>query len=90
MWNAFADTFVGDKPSTYLFGDPLSAPVYVYRYDWTTRMFRLLGLGAAHATEVPYVWGNLGNGPKDITVLSLRVMPTAPSAPVRMTSLTWP
>lgn len=46
-----------------------SAPVYVYRYDWTTRMFRLLGLGAAHATEVPYVWGNLGNGPKDITFL---------------------
>ncbi|KAF0971006.1 MULTISPECIES: carboxylesterase/lipase family protein [Gordonia] len=45
------------------------APVYVYRYDWTTRMFRLLGLGAAHATEVPYVWGNLGSGPRDITFL---------------------
>ncbi|MBD0861667.1 carboxylesterase/lipase family protein [Gordonia sp. zg691] len=45
------------------------APVYVYRYDWTTRMFRLLGLGAAHATEVPYVWGNLGSGSRDITFL---------------------
>ena len=32
-------------------------------------MFRLLGLGAAHATEVPYVWGNLGAGPRDITFL---------------------
>ncbi|WP_439030196.1 carboxylesterase/lipase family protein [Gordonia terrae] len=45
------------------------APVYVYRYDWTTRMFRLLGLGAAHATEVPYVWGNIGANARDITFL---------------------
>lgn len=43
------------------------APTYVYRYDWCPRMFRLLGLGAAHATEVPYVWGNLGATPRDIT-----------------------
>ncbi|MET0701425.1 MAG: carboxylesterase family protein, partial [Mycobacterium sp.] len=43
------------------------APVYLYRFDWTTPMLRLLRLGAAHATELPYVWGNLVMGPKDIT-----------------------
>ena len=30
-------------------------------------MLRLLRLGAAHATELPYVWGNLVAGPKDPT-----------------------
>ncbi|MEO9326638.1 carboxylesterase/lipase family protein [Gordonia aurantiaca] len=45
------------------------APTHVYRYDWCPRMFKLLGLGAAHATEVPYVWGNLGSTPRDITFL---------------------
>jgi para-nitrobenzyl esterase len=44
-----------------------TAPVYLYRFDWTTPMLRLLRLGAAHATELPYVWGNLVMGPKDIT-----------------------
>lgn len=43
------------------------APVYVYRFDWATPMLRLLRLGAAHATELPYVWGNLVAGPKDPT-----------------------
>lgn len=43
------------------------APVYLYRFDWTTPMLRLLRLGAAHATELPYVWGNLVMGAKDIT-----------------------
>ena len=45
------------------------APVYVYRFDWATRMLRMLRLGAAHATELPYVWGNLVSGSKDITFL---------------------
>ncbi|WP_199256028.1 carboxylesterase/lipase family protein [Mycolicibacterium mengxianglii] len=44
-----------------------AAPVHLYRFDWTTPMLRLLRLGAAHATELPYVWGNLVMGPKDIT-----------------------
>jgi para-nitrobenzyl esterase len=43
------------------------APVYVYRFDWATPMLRLLRIGATHATELPYVWGNLSVGPKDIT-----------------------
>jgi para-nitrobenzyl esterase len=30
-------------------------------------MLRLLRLGAAHATELPYVWGNLVAGPRDPT-----------------------
>ena len=42
------------------------APVYLYRFDFATPLLRLLRLGAAHATELPYVWGNLG-GPKDPT-----------------------
>lgn len=43
------------------------APVYTYRFDWSTPMLRLLRLGAAHATELPYVWGNLVAGGKDPT-----------------------
>ncbi|MGV0813061.1 carboxylesterase/lipase family protein [Mycolicibacterium boenickei] len=43
------------------------APTYLYRFDFTTPMLRLLRLGAAHATELPYVWGNLVAGPKDPT-----------------------
>jgi para-nitrobenzyl esterase len=43
------------------------APVYTYRFDWATPMLRMLRLGAAHATELPYVWGNLVMGPKDPT-----------------------
>jgi para-nitrobenzyl esterase len=43
------------------------APVYLYRFDWATAMLRLLGLGATHATELPYLWGHLVSGPKDIT-----------------------
>ena len=43
------------------------APVYLYRFDWATPTLRLLRLGAAHATELPYVWGNLVAGPRDPT-----------------------
>jgi para-nitrobenzyl esterase len=48
-------------------GHATVAPVHVYRFDWATPMLRLLRLGAAHATELPYVWGNLVAGPKDPT-----------------------
>jgi para-nitrobenzyl esterase len=48
-------------------GHSAVAPVYTYRFDWSTPMLRLLRLGAAHATELPYVWGNLVAGPKDPT-----------------------
>jgi para-nitrobenzyl esterase len=43
------------------------APTYLYRFDFATPMLRLLRLGAAHATELPYVWGNLVAGPTDPT-----------------------
>jgi para-nitrobenzyl esterase len=48
-------------------GHAAVAPTYVYRFDWATPMLRLLRLGGAHATELPYVWGNLVAGPKDPT-----------------------
>jgi para-nitrobenzyl esterase len=60
---------VGFRMPTLWFAEGHSAvaPVYLYRFDWTTPMLRLLRLGAAHATELPYVWGNLVMGPRDIT-----------------------
>jgi para-nitrobenzyl esterase len=48
-------------------GHSLVGPVYLYRFDFATPMLRMLRLGAAHATELPYVWGNLVAGPKDPT-----------------------
>ncbi|MEW5809803.1 MAG: carboxylesterase/lipase family protein [Actinomycetota bacterium] len=46
-------------------GHRASAPVYLYRFDFATPMLRLLRLHAAHATELPFVWGNLGAGRRD-------------------------
>ena len=46
-------------------GHRTSAPVYLYRFDFATPMLRLLRLHAAHATELPFVWGNLGAVRKD-------------------------
>src|SRR3954469_5106233 len=48
-------------------GHSAVAPVYLYRFDWATPMLRLLRLGGAHATELPFVWGNLVAGSKDPT-----------------------
>lgn len=48
-------------------GHAAIAPVWLYRFDYATPMLTLLGIGATHATELPYVWGNLDGGPKDIT-----------------------
>lgn len=48
-------------PSVWLAeGHSQTAPVYLYRFDWSTPMMKLLLVGAAHATELPYVWGTLG------------------------------
>jgi para-nitrobenzyl esterase len=55
-------------PSVWLAeGHSAVAPVYLYRFDFATPMLRLLRIGAAHATELPFVWGNLVSGPKDPT-----------------------
>lgn len=43
------------------------APTYLYRFDYSTPIMKLLLVGAAHATELPYVWGTLG-APKDVTL----------------------
>lgn len=43
------------------------APVHLYRFDWATPMLHLIKMGAAHGTELPYVFGNLDGGKKDIT-----------------------
>ncbi|MFT3661073.1 MAG: carboxylesterase/lipase family protein [Gordonia sp. (in: high G+C Gram-positive bacteria)] len=43
------------------------APVYLYRYDWATPLFRMLGIGATHATELPYVFGNPASTRLDIS-----------------------
>jgi para-nitrobenzyl esterase len=60
---------IGFRMPSLWFADGHSAvaPVYLYRFDWATPMLRLLRLGGAHATELPYVWGNLVAGPKDPT-----------------------
>ncbi len=55
-------------PSVWLAeGHATVAPVHLYRFDFATPMLRLLRLGAAHATELPFVWGNLTASPKDPT-----------------------
>ncbi|KYH44683.1 carboxylesterase/lipase family protein [Branchiibius sp. NY16-3462-2] len=50
-------------------GHSAIAPTYLYRFDYATPFFRLIKLGATHATELPYLWGNLSSGPKDPTFL---------------------
>jgi para-nitrobenzyl esterase len=55
-------------PSVWLAeGHSAVAPVYLYRFDFATPMLRLLRIAAAHATELPFVWGNLDSSPKDPT-----------------------
>lgn len=55
-------------PSVWLAeGHGKVAPVYLYRFDFSTRVLRLLRIGATHAMELPFVWGNLTMGPRDPT-----------------------
>ncbi|TGD88164.1 carboxylesterase/lipase family protein [Mycolicibacterium sp. CH28] len=60
---------VGFRMPTVWFAEGHSAvaPVYMYRFDWATPVFKLIRLGAAHATELIYVWGNLVSGTRDVT-----------------------
>ena len=48
-------------------GHSAVADVWLYRFDHAAPFLRLIGLGATHATELPYLWGNLSSGPKDPT-----------------------
>jgi para-nitrobenzyl esterase len=53
-------------PSVWLAeGHSAVAPVYLYRFDFATPMHKVLRVSAAHAMELPYVWGNLVLGAKD-------------------------
>ena len=55
-------------PSVWLAeGHNAVAPVYLYRFDYASLVMKLLLVGAAHATELPYVWGTLGV-PQDMTL----------------------
>ncbi|WP_059019037.1 carboxylesterase/lipase family protein [Mycobacterium sp. M26] len=60
---------VGFRMPTVWFAEGHSevAGVYLYRFDWATPIFKLIRLGAAHATELIYVWGNLVSGSRDVT-----------------------
>lgn len=44
-------------------GHSTVAETYLYRFDHAAPFLRLIGLGATHATELPYLWGNLSGGP---------------------------
>ncbi|PJJ63348.1 carboxylesterase/lipase family protein [Compostimonas suwonensis] len=44
-----------------------TAPVYLYRFDQTTPMLAIAGIGASHGTELAYVWGNFELSKKDPT-----------------------
>ncbi|OAK53714.1 carboxylesterase/lipase family protein [Rhodococcoides kyotonense] len=60
------------------------APVWMYRFDHATPMLRAARIGAGHATELPYVFGNFGTlnrdptfwlgGRKSATAVSARIM----------------
>ncbi|BDB44573.1 carboxylic ester hydrolase [Mycobacterium kiyosense] len=55
-------------PSVWLAdGHSRVAPVHLYRFDYATPLLKLLMVRAAHATELPYVFGNLG-GPQDFSL----------------------
>ena len=62
-------------PSVWLAeGHSAVAPVYLYRFDWATPMLKATADSArAHATELPYVWGNLVAGPEGPHVQARRV-----------------
>lgn len=68
-WGLHISRDIGFRMPAVWFADGHSsvARVYLYRFDWATPMFRLLRLGASHAAELPYVWGNLVSGPRDIS-----------------------
>jgi len=45
------------------------APTWLYRFDHATPLLRLTGVGATHATDVPYVFDTFGAMPKDPSLL---------------------
>ncbi len=45
------------------------APTHLYRFDFAPPLLRLTGIGASHATDLPYVWGEFGALPRDPSFL---------------------
>lgn len=43
------------------------SPVWMYRFDHATPMLKAARIGAGHATELPYVFGNFGTFDRDPT-----------------------
>ncbi|WP_374009828.1 carboxylesterase/lipase family protein [Leifsonia sp. LS-T14] len=50
-------------------GHSTVAPTYLYRFDFAPPLLRIAGIGAAHATDLPYVWGEFGGLPHDPSFL---------------------
>ncbi|UGT64136.1 carboxylesterase/lipase family protein [Nocardia asteroides] len=48
-------------------GHAQHSPTFVYRFDHATPMLRAARVGAGHATELPYVFGNFGTFDHDPT-----------------------
>ncbi len=50
-------------------GHSTVAPVYLYRYDWASRLLNALGIGATHATELGYVFGAVRSRKRSVEFL---------------------
>ncbi|GAA2067676.1 carboxylesterase family protein [Leifsonia soli] len=50
-------------------GHSAVAPTHLYRFDFAPPLLRLTGVGAAHATDLPYVWGEFDALPRDPSFL---------------------
>jgi para-nitrobenzyl esterase len=49
------------------------APTWMYRFDQAPPLMKLLGIGASHATELPYVFGTLPDKMKGKKALQFRL-----------------
>lgn len=50
-------------------GHSTVAPTFLYRFDFSPRLLRMTGIGASHATDLPYVWGEFDALPRDPSFL---------------------
>ncbi|MFA9277307.1 MAG: carboxylesterase family protein, partial [Rhodoluna sp.] len=49
------------------------APTWMYRFDQAPPLMKLLGIGASHATELPYVFGTLPDKLSEKKALQFRL-----------------
>lgn len=66
-------------------GHSAVAPCWLYRFDYAPPLMTAIGLGAAHATEIAYVWRTL-DAPSSELMLALGGKRTARSISRRMSS----